>query len=531
MDDPRGCTVRDATRDLLRRLGMTTVFGNPGTTEVPMLTDWPDDFRYVLGLQESAVVGMADGYATETGTPVLVNLHSAGGVGHALGAVFSAYRNRTPMVIVAGQQVRSLLPHDPFLGATEATNFPKPYVKWSAEPARAADVPAALARAYQIASQRPCGPAFVSVPVDDWDEPGEPAPKLHAIPGHSADPDTLDELASALRESRRPGFVVGPAIAEDGAVSDFVELAERAGAAVWAAPMSARAAFPEGHPRFQGFLQPEQQVIAETLSSFDLVVVFGAPAFTYHVFRGSPARQWPPMYLISDDPEVLARSQHGQGIAACLGLAVRELLPKVPRGQRRLPEARVRPELSPAPSGTPTAAHAIDTLASLLPADAVVVEEAPTHRWDIQTYLPINAPEQHFLTVASGSLGYGLSAAVGAALAQSRPVVAIIGDGAAMYAVQALWTAAREGAQVTILVLDNEEYAAVRLLGEVDEGAKMPGVELGGIDFVSVATGLGCTARRVEHLHELAPALTDAFAEAGPTVLHMPVTRSTYKMY
>lgn len=140
MSETNERTVREATRDLLRQLGLTTVFGNPGTTEVPMLADWPDDFRYVLGLQESAVVGMADGHATETGAPVLVSLHSAGGTGHALGAVFSAYRNRTPLVLVAGQQSRSLLPQDPFLGATEATSFPRPYVKWAAEPARAADV-------------------------------------------------------------------------------------------------------------------------------------------------------------------------------------------------------------------------------------------------------------------------------------------------------------------------------------------------------------------------------------------------------
>lgn len=176
----------------------------------------------------------------------------------------------------------------------------------------------------------------------------------------------------------------------------------------------------------------------------------------------------------------------------------------------------------------PTAAHAVAALASVLPEDAVVVEEAPTHRWDVQNHLPINAPEQQFLTTASGALGYGLSAAVGAALEGARPVVAVVGDGSTMYCVQALWTAARERAPMTVVVLDNEEYAAVRLLGD---SGKLPGVELGGIDFAAVARGLGCSAHRVEQLPELAPALERAFAEEGPTVLHVPVTRSTHKMY
>lgn len=118
-------SVRDVTRELLREWGLTTVFGNPGTTEIPFLTDWPSDFRYVLGLQESVVVAMADGYAQAAREPVLVNLHSAGGVGHALGSMFTAYQNRSPLIVVAGQQTRSLLPEDPFLGATDAALFPR----------------------------------------------------------------------------------------------------------------------------------------------------------------------------------------------------------------------------------------------------------------------------------------------------------------------------------------------------------------------------------------------------------------------
>ncbi|HJZ71909.1 MAG TPA: thiamine pyrophosphate-binding protein [Vicinamibacterales bacterium] len=191
-------TVREAAVCLLRELGMTTIFGNPGSTELPLFRDFPDDFRYVLGLQESVVVGMADGDAQGTRNAALINLHSAAGVGHAMGNIFTAYRNRTPLVITAGQQARSILPYEPFLFASEATKLPEPYVKWAIEPARGEDVPAAIARAYNVAMQAPCGPTFVSIPVDDWDRTTE-AVRRHTV-SHSLhpDPSLVDVLDSGV---------------------------------------------------------------------------------------------------------------------------------------------------------------------------------------------------------------------------------------------------------------------------------------------------------------------------------------------
>src|SRR5579864_899911 len=148
-------TVRSAVIKLLDAFGMQTIFGNPGSTELPLFRDFPQDFRYVLGLQEAVVVGMADGYAQATRNASFVNLHSAEGVGNAMGNIFTAFRDRTPIVITAGQQARSILPFDPFLASAQATELPKPYVKWSIEPARAQDVPLAVARAYAIAMQEP----------------------------------------------------------------------------------------------------------------------------------------------------------------------------------------------------------------------------------------------------------------------------------------------------------------------------------------------------------------------------------------
>src|SRR5918998_5570339 len=238
-------TVREATLDLLRGLGMTTVFGNPGSTELPFLSNWPSDFRYILGLQESSVVAMADGYARATGHAAFCNLHSAVGIGHALGNVFTAYRNNAPLVLTAGQQARSLLPMQPFLGATEAANFPKPYVKWSCEPARAEDVPAAIAHAYYVAMQRPHGPTFVSVPSDDWNVPTYPvAPRIVSNEA-SPDPELVRRLASALSAAESPVFVIGPEVDAERAGDAAVALVERIGAPVWASPFSSRVSFPE----------------------------------------------------------------------------------------------------------------------------------------------------------------------------------------------------------------------------------------------------------------------------------------------
>src|SRR5271154_3653175 len=197
-------TVKQATFDLLRAFGIRKVFGNPGSTELPFLSDWPDDIDYVLGLQEASVIGMADGYAQATRNAGFVNLHSAAGVGNALGNIFTAHRNQTPLVIVAGQQARSILPLQPFLFAERPSEFPRPYVKFSVEPARAQDVPAAIARAYYVAMQPPCGPTFVSVPSDDWNQPALALEARSVTRELGPDKVAIAGLAQALGSSERP---------------------------------------------------------------------------------------------------------------------------------------------------------------------------------------------------------------------------------------------------------------------------------------------------------------------------------------
>ncbi|OLF17711.1 benzoylformate decarboxylase [Actinophytocola xanthii] len=523
-------TVRDVTRELLRELGLTTIFGNPGTTEIGFLRDFPNDFRYVLGLQESVAVAMADGYAHASGSAVLVNLHSAGGVGHGLGHVFTAYRNNTPMIVLAGQQVRSLMPGEPFLGAMDATLFPRPYVKWAVEPARPQDVPAALAHAHRVATQPPRGPVFVSVPADDWDAECAPLPLRPPVPGFWPDPEAIAGLAAALAVAERPALVAGPGVDAEGAIPDLVALAERTRSLVWASPMAWRGCFPEDHPQFAGFLPPEERGTVEALSHHDLVVVLGAPAFLYHVFRGAAELTLPPLYLVSDDEQVLARASAGVGIRSGVGAAVRALTAVAAEPSRPAPTGRTRRPRPP--RSTPlTVDWVFSVLADVLPEDVLLVEEIPSHLLVRREYLPVRAPRTGLLSTGGGALGYGLPAAVGAAIgAPHRPVVAVLGDGSSMYSIQALWTAAREHLPVTFVVLDNAQYAAVDILAG-PEGGKMPGVELGGIDFPSLATSLGCRAHRVTHPDDLEPTIATALTTAEPTLVHIPVDPKPTTLY
>src|SRR3954447_26175306 len=315
----KSVTVKQATLDLLRSFGIKKVFGNPGSTELPFLSDWPDDIDYVLALQEASAVGMADGYAQATRNAGFVNLHSAAGVGNALGNIYTAHRNQTPLVITAGQQARSILPLQPFLYAERASEFPRPYVKFSVEPARAEDVPGAIARAYYTAMQPPCGPAFVSVPIDDWNHQTSGIEGRQVSRELGPDADAMKALAAALAASKEPALVVGPGVDRAQSVDLMVKVAQKTRAAVWISPFSARCSFPERHPQFAGFLHASPAQLSQALGGHDLVVVIGAPVFTFHVeghasiFDGSTG-----IFQITDDPTAAAVSPFGSSIVATM---------------------------------------------------------------------------------------------------------------------------------------------------------------------------------------------------------------------
>lgn len=524
-------TVKDATFDLLRAFGIDKVFGNPGSTELPFLSDWPDDIEYVLGLQESAVVGMADGYALATRNAGFVNLHSAAGVGHALGNVFNSYRNQTPLVIIAGQQARSIMPLQAFLYAERATEFPQPYVKFSVEPARAEDVPGAIARAYYVAMQPPCGPTFVSVPVDDWARPAQPVEARRISRELGPDRNAMQMLASALANSKSPALVVGPAVDRAGAVALMVEVAEKSKAAVWASPFSARCSFPERHPQFAGFLHASPGQLSEALRDHDLVVVIGAPVFTFHVeghaaiFDGGAT-----LFQITDDPSAAAITPAGNSIIATMKPALSMLLELLPQTKRAAPAGRTL--LPPPKAADPIPADfLLHALSAAMGPDDVVVEEIPSHRPAMQKFMPMRGQDS-FYTMASGGLGYSLPAAVGMALGRRNArIVCLIGDGSAMYSIQALWTAAQRQLPLTVVIVNNQGYGAMRSFSQVMQVRNVPGIELPGIDFVKLAESMGCHAVRVTKSSELAAALKQGLLHEGTSLVEVMVDSAVPLLY
>ncbi len=519
-------SVREAVLDLLRAFKIDTIFGNPGSTELPLFLRFPQDFRYVLGLQESVVVGMADGYAQATRNAAFVNLHSAAGVGHAMGNIFTAYRNRTPMVITAGQQARSILPFDPFLFSGQATELPKPYVKWSIEPARAEDVPLAIARAYYIAMQQPRGPVLVSIPADDWEKPCEPVQARLVSTETRPEPRVLDAIGSALDTAKRPAFVVGAAVDRDGAWDEVVALAERHNAAVWVAPMSGRCGFPEDHRLFAGFLPAMRERIVSLLAGHDVIFALGAAAFTYHVEGFGP--HVPPdaqLVQLIEDPSIAAWAPVGTSAVGSIRLGVKDLLARPAPATRALPAPRL-PHPRAKPSALMSVAYVMQTLAEVRDAASIVVEEAPSSRPAMQAYLPILQSET-FYTMCSGGLGHGLPAAVGIALAKpDQKVIGLIGDGSSMYSIQALWSAAQLRLPITFVILKNRRYAALQEFAPTF-GFKaedhLEGTDLPDLDFLALARGQGCDAVHVHDAARLHEVLREALKCPRPILVEADV--------
>jgi len=527
----KSLTVKHATLDLLRAFGIRKVFGNPGSTELPFLSDWPADIDYVLGLQEASVIGMADGHAQATRNAGFVNLHSAAGVGNALGNIYTAHRNQTPLVITAGQQARSILPLQAFLYAERAAEFPRPYVKFSVEPARAEDVPAAIARAYYVAMQPPCGPTFVSVPIDDWTHQTQPVEARSISRELGPEPEAMTALVAALALSKRPALVVGPGVDRARAVDLMVRVAEKTRAAVWVSPFSARCSFPERHPLFAGFLHASPAQLSDALREHDLVVVIGAPVFTFHVeghasiFDGATT-----LFQITDDPTAAAVSPLGTSIIATMKPALTMLIDLLPEARRAMPARRVLPPAPVAADPIPVD-FLLHTLSAAMPADAALVEEAPSHRPAMQKFMPMRGQDS-FYTMASGGLGYSLPASVGIALARpDTRTVCLIGDGSAMYSIQALWTAAQRKLPLTVVVINNAGYGAMRSFSQVMQVRNVPGLDLPGIDFVKIAQGLGCDAVRVSKASELVPALARGLAHDGVYLVEVTVDSAVPLLY
>jgi benzoylformate decarboxylase len=531
-------TVREATIELLRERGMTTLFGNPGSTELPMLSEFPQDFRYILGLQEAVAVGMADGYAQATGRAALVNLHTAPGLGNGMGAIFNAQANKSPLVVTAGQQYRSLMTLQANLTNRDATRMPHPLVKWSYEPPCAQDVPHALARAVHMASLPPRGPAFVSIPMDDWyaEVRSEEEVRLQtertvsgaAQPAGAA----VAALARRLAEARNPAFVAGPDIDAAGGWEAAVALAERARLPVYATPATGggRLGFPENHPLFQGILPPAVQPLGEALAPHDFVLAAGTSIFPYYPnIPGPLLAPGTSLTAITSDPDEAARAPMGDAIVADVALTLRGLTDALDAALRDAGgSTREPPSPRPAPEEVPVSdpmspSTAVRTLAQVFPEDGIVVLESPSATPALRNQLRLGKPGSYYFS-AGGGLGFGMPAAIGVQLAcPERPVVCVIGEGSAQYAVQSFWTAAAYKVPVTFLVLRNEEYAILKFFSLMEEIPNAPGLDLPALDTAAVAAGYGIDARVVGDAEELGVELRRAVASEGPELVEVRV--------
>lgn len=519
-------TVSEVTYGLLRAHGLTTIFSNPGSNELPFLAGMPEDFRYMLGLHEGAVLAMADGYALASGGPAFVNLHSAAGSGNAMGALTNSVYSHSALIITAGQQVRSMIGQEVMLTNVDAPALPKPLVKWSCEPACAQDVPRSISHAIHIATLPPKGPVYVSVPYDDWGQAADPETR-HLIARRTSaagclSPDQVADLVDSLERAENPVLVLGPEVDAENANDDAVRLAEVLNMPVWIAPSPSRCPFPTRHRSFRGVLPAAIQGITDVLSGHDLIVVVGAPVFRYHQF--DPGEYLPAgarLIHLTSDPSEAARAPMGDALvtnvkdtlarlAAAVAPTLRPTLP--PLADYRTPrtgDVRVHPD------------ELFDALRGSAPDDAVYVKESTSTTGSFWSLMDLSRQGSYFFP-ASGGLGFGLPAAVGAQLAlPDRQVIGLIGDGSANYGITALWTAAQYQVPVIIVILKNGTYGALRWFADLLDVGETPGMDVPGIDFVQIANGYGVDATSVNCVDDFLLAFKKALASRHPTVIEV----------
>jgi benzoylformate decarboxylase len=540
--------ARDVLIDILRDEGITHVFGNPGSTEMPLmdaLVDAPD-ITYVLGLQEATAVGMADGWALASGRAAFVNLHAMGGLGNAMGVLVASKASETPLVVTAGQQDTRHLMTEPWLSG-DLVALAAPVAKWAKELRRADDVGPALRRAFGLARTPPCGPVFLSLPMDILDQDvNHPTPPASAPPRLGPSPDAArlaDKLA--VLDPDRVVVLLGddlPAAASTG----LVAFAEAGGFPVWGTQLTSRTAFPSHHPCWAGVLKPDFADMRAHLKSAQAIVLVGGRAFVAYPYReAEPVPEGVAVMHIADNPEAFGR-EHAADIAllgdisqtlAAVAHRLVELLDKskvaarlAARGARRR-EAReaTRMDILAESATTPLSADAA-VLAALdaLPDDAIIANDSAATFGRVQD-LMTTEPGRYFFA-RGGVLGCSMPAAVGAALATEGWVVSFVGDGGAMYSPQALWSAAHYKARTIFVVFNNRRYGVLQNVAKSlcyanAKAGRFVGMDVAdpAIDFQALAASMGVPAERADDRHAVGAAINRALKRDGPSLIEIPI--------
>jgi benzoylformate decarboxylase len=543
-------TGRQALLALLRQEGVELIFGNPGTTELPLMDELAaaPGPRFVLALQEAPAMAMAGGYAQAGRRLAVVNLHVAPGLGNAIGMLYDAQKAGAPVLVTAGQHDQGLDVTEPILWA-DLPDMARPFVKWAAEVRRLADLPRLLHRAAKTALAPPTGPVFLSIPADvlkaaaelDLGRPTRVAPQLRG------DAAAIAEAARRLAASERPVIVAGDGVAQADAVAELVGLAEALGAPVYLEGMDNSAPFPSGHPLFRGPIGRMAPAIRRVLEGHDLLLSAGADLFTLSLpSEIEPVPPGLPILHLDCDPWQLGKNFPAEvAILADPKVALPELataLEAVHSPAARAAAAARRAALAAeaearradllARACAEAAHHPLRPLPVLaaigagLPTDAVIIEETLSSGSGLR-FLVGGGDAQSFYGMRGGGIGWGLPAAIGIKLAlPHRPVVALIGDGSAMYGIQALWTAARERLAIVFVILNNRSYRVLKqrtaaLGGHAAATGRFVGMDLDDppIDFVGLARSLGVGAERAETLDAVQGALAAALDSRGPQLI------------
>ena len=546
---------KTALLELLKQEGVRMIFGNPGTTELPLMDALAGEhqLRYILALQEAPAMSMADGYAQASGQCAVVNLHAAPGLGNAMGMLYDAQKAGSPILVTAGQHEQRFNFTEPLLWA-DLPSVARPFVKWSEEVRRLQDLPRAIHRAIKTALAPPMGPVFLSLPGDILTASADlelGTPSRVALGG---DTGAIGRAASIIGRARSPVIIAGDAVPQGGALSELVALAEAIGAPVYDEGMASRAMFPSSHSLYRGALVRLPAAIRGMLMQHDLLVSIGADLFTLSLpgeVESMPDGM--PVVHLDTDPWELAKNYPEQvsilgepkvtlpeltlAVQAARSVAEAEAVAKRLQQVRAEGVASLRKLHSMADAVAdrhPVHPLALmQTIGRLLPEDAVVIDETVSSGTGLRRFLKSN-DAQSFFGLRGGGIGWGLPAAIGVKLAlPDRPVVALIGDGSAMYTIQGLWTAARENLRMVFVIINNYSYRVLKqrtnamkgLAAQADNYVAMD-LDKPRVDFVSVARGLGLTAHKASKLSDLSDLLTQALATDGPTLIDVEVDRS-----
>ena len=546
-----------ALLELLKQEGVALMFGNPGTTELPLMDALAveDELGYVLALQEAAVMAMADGYAQASGKLAAVSLHVTPGLGNAMGMLYDAQKAGSPILVTAGQHDQDFSVTEPILWADLPT-LARPLVKWSSEVHRLADLPRLVHRAAKTALAPPTGPVFLALPADVLKAEGElelGAP-TRVAPRLRGDQAAVAAAAALLAAAERPLIIAGDAVAQSRALPELVALAEALGAPVYAELIANTASFPASHPLFRGAIARLQREVRRVLEQHDVLLSVGAdlfamslPSETEPVPPGLPiihldidpwelGKNYPTQVAILGDPKAtlpdLTASLAAQMSERAKGLA-RERLAAAQRATLAEREA-LRAKARALAGKRPVQALAlIEAIGAALPKDAVVVEETISSSAGVRQ-LVASDDAQSFFGLRGGGIGWGLPATIGAKLAlPDRPVVGLIGDGSAMYTCQALWTAAHYKIGVVWVIFNNSSYRILKqrvnaMRGHAAQADRFVGMELvePAVDFVGLARSLGVAAERAATVAEAIDLMRQGLAGGTPLLIDVTLDRA-----